>query len=76
MYRKTHSVSYRGLTTVSKKQLKVPIILVFLTGSRGQAYSTGQFLLYVIPAKAGIQSNKALFAKNYLIKKSLKSRFF
>ncbi|WP_410524527.1 hypothetical protein [Rickettsia asembonensis] len=27
----------RGLTTVSKKQLKVPIILVFLTGSRVQA---------------------------------------
>ncbi|MFP3013156.1 MAG: hypothetical protein ACEY3D_09865 [Rickettsia sp.] len=27
--------------------------------SRDPAYSTGQFLLYVIPAKAGIQSNKA-----------------
>ncbi|WP_199402722.1 palindromic element RPE4 domain-containing protein [Rickettsia asembonensis] len=29
-------MSYRGLTTVSKKQLKILIILVFLTGFRDQ----------------------------------------
>ncbi|WP_233418964.1 hypothetical protein [Rickettsia tamurae] len=32
----THSVSYRGLSTGSKKQLKILTILVFLTGSRDQ----------------------------------------
>ncbi|WP_410525708.1 hypothetical protein [Rickettsia endosymbiont of Ixodes pacificus] len=31
VYRKKHSVSYRGLTMVSKKQLKILIMLVFLT---------------------------------------------
>ncbi|WP_241773661.1 hypothetical protein [Rickettsia asembonensis] len=31
---KIRSVLYRGLTTVSKKTIKILIILVFLTGSR------------------------------------------
>ncbi|MFP3011752.1 MAG: hypothetical protein ACEY3D_01815 [Rickettsia sp.] len=38
------TMSPRGLLTSSIKTIKILIILVFLTGSRGQAYSTEQFL--------------------------------